>query len=197
MNSTTTKSWDTFLSMKEIEEKANTIRLNFYEDNSLIDPVKLAGLMGISVYSVIFENIYNAGQVTNRSGAPRIFVDTDIEKKHFNFVVAHEIGHWILHLQDTVGTIIDKSHDMKKSKMTIHDNLYLDERLRREVAANWFAGALLMPKTMLVKKTEPMTEIAVVKLAQDFEVTEKTMLYRLKCLDLIQSLLPGRKLETV
>jgi uncharacterized protein DUF955 len=99
------------------------------------------------------------------------------------FTIAHEIGHYVLH-QDDARLFIDKQYIYHRdgSSSTGDD--------RREVEANRFAAALLMPEELLLAEVANLEldlgdELGFVALAKRFEVSALAMSHRLANLGVI------------
>ena len=87
------------------------------------------------------------------------------------FTIAHELGHFFLHPQ-------------KKTFVDFRDNKQGIARKPREVQANMFAAAILMPKKYLEKDFASLiknefTEEHLAFLADKYQVSEKAMNFRL------------------
>ena len=99
------------------------------------------------------------------------------------FTIAHELGHFVLHHSDD-GLFIDKGYTVvKREKRPRGSDL-------REVEANQFAAALLMPADLLEQELartsfDLATEQALDELATRFEVSRTAMTYRIAQLGLL------------
>lgn len=100
------------------------------------------------------------------------------------FTLAHELGHYVLHTDDKL--FVDKIMYRKNFSST-------KERIQ-ESEANAFAAAILMPKELLRKEFDSLTELQnslteediVDKLSSKFKVSTISMTYRLINLDLLK-----------
>lgn len=109
-----------------------------------------------------------------------IFVPTHTVVERDNFTIAHEFGHYILHY------LWPRSKD--KSKF---DKPFVAYRIgsekadkRTEWEANWFAAAMLMPRTEFCLKFEEF-DGSIPLLAEKFEVTQTAAKVRAESLNLI------------
>lgn len=103
-------------------------------------------------------------------------------KNRQRFTIAHELGHFILHLDK------GKSKEMFVDKDFIikwrYEKVYTPTEFRHEQEANAFAAALLMPRDFLLKemsktKYEDLPETKLIEeLAKVFEVSVPAMSYR-------------------
>lgn len=100
------------------------------------------------------------------------------------FTIAHEIGHFLLHLnQEHPKIIVDERFAFYRNKKSSDG---LDET---EKEANRFAAELLMPEDILRKKVEVygvdlFDDYAISSLASTFNVSEQAMTLKLQSLDL-------------
>lgn len=81
-----------------------------------------------------------------------------------NFTLAHEIGHYIMHIDnDDDGTIVS----------------FRSSKNPREREADRFAVELLMPKNLILKRYNEMFLPTAIQLAKEFGVSKTAMKYRL------------------
>jgi Zn-dependent peptidase ImmA (M78 family) len=94
------------------------------------------------------------------------------------FTIAHELGHFLLHLDHADGEEVDRASDLFRTYET-------DERSTdrsKEVEANQFAAALLMPAPSVMREWETLRSLEL--MAIRFNVSEEAMGYRLATLGL-------------
>ena len=96
--------------------------------------------------------------------------DSDIRQR---FTIAHELGHYLLHLQ---GTEVNERIDLKE--MYRHLLNYSSQDLAQEHEADYFASCLLMPEYKVKKAWEAYKNIK--DCANAFAVSEGAMYYRLQ-----------------
>ena len=109
-----------------------------------------------------------------------------IKNQHINrqrFTIAHECGHYELHRTDEP-VFIDAT------PVFFRDDISTEGRSLREIAANGFAAALLMPEQKLreLLREQPIDafdEIAIRRMANLFGVSTQALTIRLSRLDLI------------
>jgi Zn-dependent peptidase ImmA (M78 family) len=113
----------------------------------------------------------------------RLLIDERCTETQYYFTVAHEIGHWLLHIplnpdkafidtSNTITTLLRSTGEKSRSKKTT----------RAEIEANQFAAALLLPRSLLMTTISQYTVInadAVTQLAISFQTAITTTLYRL------------------
>jgi Zn-dependent peptidase ImmA (M78 family) len=145
-----------------------------------IDPVQVANRLGISVNNAKFSDDSWAGLVTKNGSNTRIFVEQSDPPYRKRFSIAHELGHHFLHLLED-GEIIDKRVDMFREREP-SGGLISEQRLK-EIQANWFAAALLMPEDLVRAEWQKNPNIR--NMARAFNVSEEAMGYRLDAFDLL------------
>lgn len=99
------------------------------------------------------------------------------------FTKAHEIGHWVLHVEhpDLAAPALDGG--MNGERVFCRDK----EKNWTESQADWFAAALLMPEELLVKAARQFDRItwkAIDELCAAFKVSKQAMKIRLERLNL-------------
>ena len=144
-----------------------------------VDPVILANKLGVKVNNAKFVDDSWAAMISKRDDAIRIFVEQSDPPYRKRFSIAHELGHHFLHLPQD-GEIVDKRADMFRQRAPAEEAIS-PERLR-EIQANWFAAALLMPADLVRREWELNSNLK--KLAIQFNVSEEAMGYRLDSLGL-------------
>jgi hypothetical protein len=114
-----------------------------------------------------------------------IYVDTLCSWRQRSFAVAHELGHWILHEDHQASQL-----DVGESQAISLSQILLSRRARtkkeqarlREIEANRFAAALLVPYTLLMEQVSKFAIIdaqVIGNLARTFNVSTQTMRYRI------------------
>lgn len=163
------------------EKRAEELLERFGIDSYPVDVVAIAELLGIKVVANDMDGAVS-GFLRSKNGITVIGVNEKNHIKRQRFTIAHEIGHFALHLDESSSTFIDKSstsavfnRDNESSK-GIHDI---------EIQANAFAAALIMPEKLVrdsLKKYlirySSIEDIAW-KMAKDFNVSEQAMTLRL------------------
>lgn len=144
-----------------------------------IDPVLLANAVGIQVYNTVFREAQISGAITKRDGATKIYVSENEAPSRKRFTVAHELGHYVLHMSADDNEMIDTEAVMFRTA----DYEPGDAQGVREAEANRFAASLLMPHDLVVPEYRRTRSLA--RLAQMFSVSEDAMYNRLKSLRLV------------
>jgi Zn-dependent peptidase ImmA (M78 family) len=169
-------TWDD--RVEEIEGMAYSVLHDAGISSPPIPSRKVAEGLGIEVRSSEFgEDV--SGLLTLEGGTPTIGYDKRHPNVRQRFTIAHETGHYVLH-KDQTELFIDK----KYSSVFYRDNRSSEAEYTRELEANAFAAALLMPIDMLreeiSKRDFDLTEEdSLTSLARLFQVSRQAMAYRL------------------
>ncbi len=94
-------------------------------------------------------------------------VNKNHNKHRQQFTIAHEIGHYILHLKNEI--LHYDNHAFYRADNVLNSD---------EVEANYFAAELLMPEELVVKLIDKGIN-SIQDLAKRFDVSEDAMRYRL------------------
>lgn len=142
-----------------------------------IDVESLCGRLGIALYCI---NLSELEVIAKRPISGLIHKDADNKCTIFvnendiavrrRFTIAHEIGHYFLHIEH-------------ESTRTITS--FRSDRSPRETEANVFASELLMPEDMVIREHENMVIPVAESLAQKFNVSKPAMRIRLEELELL------------
>lgn len=156
---------------EKLEDLTSRILINNDMYNIPVDPVKIAKTYDIEVYEGVLGN--------KISGAIRYYKEKDkfeilVNKKDSmvkkRFTIAEELGYYIL-------------YEEKIKKEEIHVNLIDKEINEEEKEVEYFAGALLINKTLLENVYNSNSSI--LKLAELFKVSVSSMTLRLSILGLL------------
>lgn len=140
-----------------------------------VNPVAVAKRLNYAVNASIFSNKLS-GKVQKENGQVRIDVNAFDPPTRRNFTIAHEIGHALLHLED----IDDASISDPEYRWAVSD----EQSPAKEVEANRFAAALLMPADWVKERFQVDQNID--SLAQQFGVSRDAMKIQLERLNLIR-----------
>jgi Zn-dependent peptidase ImmA (M78 family) len=167
---------------KKVEPKANEILRRFGIDSAPVDVFKIAESLGIRVN---FDNLDpdTSGVMLQKKNKTSVAINASHHINRQRFTLAHEIGHFLLHLSD--------HHEEEK--------IFVDKRFFRnsesskgstklEIEANAFAACLLMPKKLIKNSIQNpvMSDMDIFRLAHQYEVSEQAMTLRLVKLDYIE-----------
>ena len=163
----------------QIERRAKEILVQHGLYAVPVDPVNLASKLGITVHNAKFADNSLAGLIAKRGDHAQILVEQSDPPYRKRFSIAHELGHHFMHLPND-GQIVDKRVDMFREKQPTA--AAWSEQRNREIEANWFAAALLMPEELVRERWAENPSVIV--LARLFNVSEEAMGYRIDALDL-------------
>ncbi|GAA1625224.1 ImmA/IrrE family metallo-endopeptidase [Catellatospora bangladeshensis] len=165
------------MSRLEAENAASQL-LNKYGIDRLPVPVEeIAMWEGAQVVRQRFEGEQSGFMY--REGRERIIgINTSSGRRRQRFTIAHEIGHMTLHLQDPL--VVDREVNWRDE----NSSLAVDPK---EIDANAFAAALLMPQDLVVREVRLAAQRSdlsgrdriISYLAQIFDVSTSAMSYRL------------------
>ncbi len=97
------------------------------------------------------------------------------------FTIAHEIGHWQLHVATDSRAFFDRPQDISEHE---DEPVQLPKLRRREAEANAFARELLMPE-QLMREQALDTGCNLPLLAERFEVSVPAVRLRLRLLSML------------
>jgi len=156
--------------------------------NQSIDPSAVAEFLGVSVVLEKFSDDISGVLVRKQGGASTIAINKTDSKNRQRFTIAHECGHYVL---------------KHKGELFV-DNFVLNKRDTRsgnaidvkEIEANSFAAALLMPQETVLECAVKLTESGSVKtqsdliskMASKFKVSTPAMGYRLINLGIVTTM---------
>lgn len=153
---------------------ANDVLEAHWNGSLPVEPKAIAKAMGIEVRPTNpFDgsNVNESGHYMNRNGRPLITYNSLDVPVRQRFTIAHEIGH---HVHGDVDAPRDTSEQFSARA-----------RDPREVAANRFAAALLMPAALVKHLVLEQRVTDLVKLAKTFGVSTAAMEFRLKAIGLL------------
>jgi len=176
-----------WLTPAQIEDVAARLRAEHHIEVP-VDPFVLADRMRVGIYRATFESGAVAGVLRRRDGEAEILVRSADPVVRQVFTVAHELGHYVLHWRAATGsdggleTFVDT--DMQLYRHGPAEAGPDDERdgRKREIQANMFAAALLMPEADVRLEWERTRTIK--ELARVFEVSQEAMRYRIAQLEI-------------
>ena len=162
------------LSRTEIERKAKEVLKSHSLQTVPVDPVVLANRLGILVNNAKFSDDHLVGMIAKRGGATTLLVNADDPPFRKRFTIAHELGHHFLHLIED-GEFVDGDADLFRQPPESGEEL--SEERWREIQANMFAAALLMPEDEVREAWLRLRSIGA--MARLFNVSEQAMGIRL------------------
>ena len=169
-----------FLPQHEIERRVEEVLRTHGMEHIPVNPVILAHRLGIQVLNAKFYDSTVVGMIVKEGSNITILVNEGDQPYRKRFTIAHEIGHYFLHLTDD-GEIVDG--DANLFRQARDDQKSITPEARREIQANMFAAALLMPADAVKEQWVSLKSIK--KLARRFSVSESSMGFRVDALGLV------------
>jgi len=163
---------------EQIEQEALDVRRRTVMKAPPVPVYEIAKKLDIEVRDAVLGDDVS-GLLVIEKGIPVIGVNSRHNKRRKRFTVAHEIGHYVLHL-GVSDLFIDEGDFLaiyRRDDTRSRDN-------KRERDANTFAGALLMPKDLLYKELETarldlFEDRDWKSLAERFDVSQQALMIRL------------------
>ncbi len=170
------------MTLKEIEALTLRMLQNLNLFKLPINVLKFAELIGVKVKMNDFGDDVSGFLVT-KNNQNLIGINPSESKQRQRFTIAHELGHFMLHAQNRNKDL------MFISKVHFRDNNSTTGENQKEIEANAFAAALLMPKPILQLELDNLPnniseEEAITILAKRFQVSSIAMTYRIERLGL-------------
>ena len=154
-----------------LEDLTSRILINNDMYNIPVDPIKIAKTYDIEVYQGELDNkIAGAIRYYKENNKFKILVNKKDSMVKKRFTIAEELGYYIL-------------YEEKLKKEEIHVNLIDKIINKEEKEVEYFAGALLVNKTLLENVYNSNSTI--LELAQLFKVSISSMTLRLNILGLL------------
>ena len=164
----------------EFEERAEQILRDHNLLSLPIDPVVLASRENIVVRNAKFSDDSIAGALSRRGDSISMLIAADDANARKRFSVAHELGHHFLGHIGEDQDLIDHVDDMYRAEFAEFEKSGRD---RKEIAANQFAAALLMPATLVRQQWQITPSVDL--MAKSFQVSLEAMGYRLSSLGVL------------
>jgi Zn-dependent peptidase ImmA (M78 family) len=161
------------ISKKRIQYKVENLLIKCSITEPPIDVVKIAETLGIEIHTLQFDDPNVSGILIKKANDFYIGLNELQPKNRQRFSIAHELGHYTLH-------ILSKSifvDDFEKFR----DKVSSEGSKEEEIEANAFAAELLMPEQFIRKDLEEIDicdEECVRKLAQKYQVSTESFVYR-------------------
>ena len=166
---------------QELEDLTSEILMNNDMYKVPVNVIKIANANDIKVYEgSLDKSISGAIRYKRDENKFEILVNRNDIKSIQRFTIAHELGHYFLH------------QDFLKDEEVFIDNMYritesdkpsIEDLKKKEKEVDYFAGALLMNRTLLEKMHKENNSIK--ELAEIFNVSVSAMTVRLDILGLL------------
>lgn len=160
-----------YIPPQKIEQTADDLRMAYDGSDDFTDVTKIAREIGLTVYEVLFNQKDIDGMIATEDSKTSIYVNKGNSEVRKRFTIAHEIGHYILHHDDSMEQ--DFIVDYRQAIM----NYETQEDLIKETQANMFAAALLLPKDLVKEAWSKYKNIE--KVSKLFQVSAKALVIRL------------------
>lgn len=170
----------------EIEERTKEILSSYDILDIPVDPIDIAKKLNIKVFNRNFNSFSNdtvSGAIKKEDNNINIYVNEEDTIERKRFTIAHELGHYFLHL----------SCDLNKEFVDMHRRTGYNTLLSKEREANQFAAAILMPENKVRELYESVNNLGVSErfiiewLSEKFFVSKSAIKFRLKNLGLIKN----------
>lgn len=155
-----------------IENKAKKLIKEARINSLPINPLLIAEIEDINVYKTSFNSADVSGIIRKNKDGVKIYIKENEYKPRQRFTVAHELGHYYLHLKDEIGNFVDGDKMLNRDESNTQS--------QEELEANQFAAALLMPKENVIDLVRKgYSEMAI---AEILDVSLPALKIRLKTL---------------
>jgi Zn-dependent peptidase ImmA (M78 family) len=159
-----------FLSRQQVENRAKDVLRKHGLTSIPIDPVILAQRLGITVNNAKFSDQSIVGMIAKRGDKLTLLVNQSDPPYRKRFTIAHELGHHFLHLLED-GEFVDSEADLFRQPP--EDQTAITPERRKEIQANMFAAALLMPQEEVAARWKECRSVE--EMARIFNVSESAM----------------------
>jgi len=174
--------------VRAAEKRAAEILTQYGVSGPPVDVERIASNVGAEVAYERLEPEISGILVSAPDGHVRIGVNNQHHRNRQRFTIAHEIGHHLLHSKQPT-LFVDGQ------MVYFRDGIASTASDPREIQANAFAAALLMPERVLRddlrdEGVDALDEVAVRTLAERYQVSQQALTLRLLNLGLIAGISP-------
>lgn len=159
------------------KRKAQARALDLIQRHNILEPPvnveRIAEDLGIEVRSTNFEDNVS-GLLVRRGDEVVLGVNADHSENRQRFSIAHEIGHFVLHMTKPI--FVDEC------LIRFRNQASKDGVNREEIEANAFAAELLMPEHLVRQEMDSLDywdEDTVEQLSRKFKVSQDAFVFRL------------------
>ena len=131
----------------QIESLALQVLRDFGETDLPVDVIQVAFSLGLPVYDAQFEDSGISGAIQKSTDGGKIWVNQFDSVVRQRFTIAHEIGHWVLHM--VPGDAWSEPQNLVDVELVEWRNNTAWSGSDKEREANQFAAAFLMPLPFL------------------------------------------------
>lgn len=180
-----------YINYKELSEKADALLIQAGVDKAPVPIKQIAAMCGaIAVPHDLGEEVSGVLVVDKNNGNKGIIgFNTANSKVRQRFTIAHELGHFVWHVNfknNSKEFFVDKDFIIKFRS----EKDYTQKELIQEREANAFAAAILMPRKFIMDELKNPNykglheTVLIEKLAKVFVVSVPAMTYRLSDLNI-------------
>ncbi|MBM3216664.1 ImmA/IrrE family metallo-endopeptidase [Candidatus Poribacteria bacterium] len=169
-----------YMDRATIEAQAEALRREYGLTRAPVDPIVLADMAGIKVHAATFLDSTIVGMIAKRGQVCLLLVNDNDPPYRKRFTIAHELGHFFLGHIDEEDEFVDYERTLFSQAPEGQTTVAVARR--REIQANMFAAALLMPEDEVRKRWQVVRSIR--ELAQALNVSEEAMGIRVNQLGL-------------
>ncbi len=159
----------------QLERRAWKLLRELDVEREPVDVFEVARALGARVQMEVADDELSGALYRDGDSGPVIGANARHHRNRQRFTIAHEIGHLVLHDEPV---FIDR--------VFRRDQISTEAVDPREIEANRFATALLMPEEFVLCQVEkgqgPLRFDAVERMAASFEVSSQAMAFRLETL---------------
>ena len=171
--------------LAEIESRAEAVLHEHAFGRVPVPIISICRAMGIDVFYSDFRRPNVSGAIVGKSGKFTIYVRRSEPEPRQRFTVAHELGHYILHLADKAADLGYTDELPEKRYVAAFRSAHLGSE---EEEANAFAAAILMPAKAIQSRAswavDEDYDDGARDLARQFHVSYAAMTRRLAELEL-------------
>ncbi len=160
------------ISKKAIQTKVQKLFIEYKIKKPPIDVEKIANKLGIKIKYTSFDSDEVCGLLVRKGDEVILGVNQNHSTNRHRFSIAHEIGHYVLHMTKPI--FIDGAFNRNQKSSTGTES--------EEIEANTFAAELLMPEHFLsgdIEKINEWDEHTIRNLADKYNVSVEALVYRL------------------
>lgn len=161
------------ISKKTIQTKVQKLCDDFIVTKPPVDVEKIAQKLGIKVKFTSFDGDGVCGLLVRKDDEVILGVNQNHSTNRKRFTIAHEIGHYLLHMTRPI--FVDECTFNRDQNSSTGNE-------KEEIEANTFAAELLMPEHFIaddIEEIDDWEENTIRDLAEKYDVSVEALSYRL------------------